>query len=668
MEPRLREIRERGDREKKLFDYSLKLEGLLRHASKHAAGIVISPASLVEHLPLFVDKEGNVLTQYAGPDVDTIGLIKFDFLGLRTLTLLEDSVKRIKKSREIEVDLSTLRLDDRLTYQNLTRGDTVGVFQMEGSGIRKLITQLKPSCFEDIIAVIALFRPGPLDSGAAEQFIKRKHGKEPISYPHPLLEPVLKETYGVTIYQEQVMQIAQVLAGYSLEDADNLRRAMGKKKKEVMQEERSRFLKGAAKQKIPDRIAGEIFDQMETFAAYGFNKAHAAAYALISYQTAHLKAHYPQEFLAALMSLEMGDTNKTYKNIAECRLQGIPVLPPDVHESDEGFTVSGETIRFGLGAVKGVGSKAIEVIQTARKDGPFADLFDFCARVRGSQVNKRVLESLVKCGALDSLSSSRAQLMAGLEEALRWADQQANGSANSAQMGLFTDSNGKNGSTHPTLPQVAEWADVDKLRNERETLGFFITGHPLDKYVGRLHGIVSLTTESLKNRAHQEKVRLAGVIHSLKLKNNKKGDRYATFTFEDKEGVVEVIVWPEAYRKHEAAIHSDQPVCLSGTLDVDEDRCQIIADEVVPLESVATEEVRQVHIQVPADITTKEDLIALRDVLRQHQGNCQAVLHLMRPDYQETVVALPQTLKVAPTRAMLVAIERLFGSGVTSFR
>jgi DNA polymerase-3 subunit alpha len=407
---------------------------------------------------------------------------------------------------------------------------------------------------------------------------------------------------------------------------------------------------------------------METFAAYGFNKSHAAAYAFISFQTAYLKTHYPQEFMAALMSLEMGDINKTYKNIAECRLQNIPVLPPDVNESDQDFTVSGEKIRFGLGAVRGVGAKAIEVIQVARQDGSFTDLHDFCARVRGSQVNKRVMESLIKCGALDSLKASRAQLLAGMDEALKWADQQANGGANAAQLGLFGAGNGKNGDGRPQLPLVEEWADTDKLRHERETLGFFITGHPLDKYVGRLFGVVSLTTDSLKNRQHQEKVKLAGVIHSLKLKNNKKGDRYATFTFEDKDGVVEVIVWPEAYRKYEAAIHADQPVCLSGALDLDEDRCQIIADEVVPLESVATEEVKQIHIQVPSDVTTKEDLLALRDVLQQHQGNCRAILHLMRPDYSETVIALPQDLNVAPSRAMLVAIERLFGNGMASFR
>ena len=666
MEPRLREVRERGEREQKLFEHSLKLEGLLRHASKHAAGIVISPTPLVEHLPLYLDKEKHILTQYAGPDVDTIGLIKFDFLGLKTLTLIHDVVRRIAEGRDITIDLSAIPIDDRATYRGLTRGDTVGVFQMEGSGIRKLITQLKPNCFEDIFAVIALFRPGPLDSGAAEQFIKRKHGKESVSYPHPLLEPVLKETYGVTIYQEQVMQIAQTLAGYSLSDADNLRRAMGKKKKEVMQEERAKFLKGAAENKIKDRLAREIFDAMETFAAYGFNKSHAASYALISYQTAYLKTHFPQEFMAALTSLEMGDTNKTYKNIAECRVHNIPVLPPDVNESGEDFTVRGQTIRFGLGAVKGIGSKAIEVIQEARQAGPFTDVYDFCTRVQSSQANKRVMESLIKCGAFDSFHTSRAQLLAGIEEAMRWAAQKASGHSNANQMGLFV--NGGADPAHPELPGVDEWSDIEKLNKERETLGFFITGHPLDKYVGRLHGVTSLTTAGLKRRSHQEKVRLAGVIQSLKLKNNKKGDRYATYTLEDKAGGVEVIVWPEAYRRHEAEVHSDQPVLVSGSLDADEDRCQIIANEIVPLDSVAKDEVEQVHIQVPADITTKEDLVALKTVLTEHQGQCHTFLHLLRPDHSETVISLPEQLKVAPTEAMLTAVEQLFGSGVASFR
>lgn len=666
MEPRLREVRRRGAREDKLFGHALKLEGLLRHASKHAAGIVISPTPLVDHLPLYVDKEKSVLTQYAGPDVDAIGLIKFDFLGLRTLTLIHDVVKRVKESRDVEVELDTMPLDDRTTYQSLSKGNTVGVFQMESGGIRKLIRQLKPSCFEDIFAVIALFRPGPLDSGAAEQFIRRKNGKDPVTYPHPLLEPVLKDTYGVAIYQEQVMQIAQLLGGYSLSDADNLRRAMGKKKKDVMRAERVKFLRGAAQNDIPEKLAGEIFDAMETFAAYGFNKSHAASYALISYHTAYLKTHYPQEFMAALTSLEMGDTNKTYKNIAECRLHNIPILPPDVNESGDGFTVHGQTIRFGLGAVKGVGSKAIEVIETARADGPFTDLYDFCARVQSSLANKRVLESLIKCGAFDSLQVPRAQLMAGLEDSMRWAAQQAGHDTSLNQMGLFA--NGEAGSTPPRLPNVAEWSDLEKLNMERETLGFYITGHPLDKYVDRLQGADVVTTDKLHTCRHQEKIRLAGVIQSLKLKNNKKGDRYATLTLEDKAGGGEVIVWPEAYRRHEAELQSAEPVLLSGSLEVDDDRYQVIATEILALDSVTEPSVEQVHIQVPTDSLSKEDLVALRDVLTEHHGQCHTFLHLLRPDQSETVISLPDTLKVAPTPAMRSAVEGLFGSVMTSFR
>ena len=664
MEPRLREVRARGEREEKLFGHALKLEGLLRHASKHAAGVVISPTPLVDHLPLYVDKEKSVLTQYAGPDVDEIGLIKFDFLGLKTLTLIQDVVQRIKESRGTEVDLDTLPLDDPPTYRLLSKGNTVGVFQMESDGIRKLMRQLKPNCFEDVFAVIALFRPGPLDSGAADQFIRRKNGKERVGYPHPRLEPVLEDTYGVTIYQEQVMQIAQLLGGYSLSDADNLRRAMGKKKKDVMQAERKKFLDGAARNDIPAKLAGEIFDAMETFAAYGFNKSHAASYALISYQTAYLKTHYPQEFMAALTSLEMGDTNKTYKNMAECRLHGIPVLPPDVNESGDGFTVRGQTIRFGLGAVKGVGSKAIEVIEAARRDGPFTDLYDFCTRVQSTVTNKRVLESLVKCGAFDSFGMPRARLLAGVEDAMRWAALRAAGNAD--QMGLFANGDAESG--YPALPEAAEWSDVEKLNLERETLGFYITGHPLDKYADRLPGAGVVTTDQLATRRHQEKVRVAGVIQSLQAKNNKKGDRYATLILEDKAGGASVIVWPEAYRRHEAELQSDQPVLLSGTLEVDDDRCQIIASEVVALDAVTEAKVEQVHIQVPTDSVSRDDLVALRHVLTEHGGQCRTFLHLLQPDQSETVISLPDALKVAPTPAMQMAIKQVFASVATSFR
>ncbi|MGH7789429.1 MAG: DNA polymerase III subunit alpha, partial [Candidatus Binatia bacterium] len=469
MEPRLRELRDKGEREGLLFEHALKLEGLLRHASKHAAGIVIGSRPLVEDLPLFMDKEGSVMTQYAGPHVDEIGLIKFDFLGLKTLTLVHKVVQRIRNGRGVEIDLSTLPLDDKKTYKTIAKGDTVGIFQMESGGMRKLVTQLRPNTFEDIIAVLALFRPGPLDSGMVEQFIKRKHGKEEVKYPHPRLEPILEPTYGVIVYQEQVMQIAQVLAGYSLGDADNLRRAMGKKDSAKMKKERERFTAGAGRQKISEKQAGEIFDQMETFAQYGFNKSHSAAYALVSFHTAYLKAHYPEEFMAGLLTLEMSDTDKTFKNIAECRERGIRILPPDANESREDFTVLAQPdanglrpIRFGLCAVRGVGSKAVETILAVRDaDGPYSTLGDLCKRVLAckpagngasasaanelapaaeaqagpAQVNKKVLEGLLKCGAFDFTGATRRQLYDILDKTMQWASAAAKEDTN--QIGLF---------------------------------------------------------------------------------------------------------------------------------------------------------------------------------------------------------------------------------------
>jgi DNA polymerase-3 subunit alpha len=674
MEPRLQTIRKRGEREEQLFGHALRLEGLLRHASKHAAGIVIGARPLVESLPLFVDKDGAVMTQYPYVDVDRIGLIKFDFLGLKTLTMIHKIVGRIEESRGTKVDVGRLPLTDRATYQLMARGDTVGVFQMESGGMRKKLAQLRPSSFEDVIAMLALFRPGPLDSGMVDEFIKRKHGKVPIKYLHPALEPILKETYGVIVYQEQVMQIAQVLAGFSLGDADNLRRAMGKKKKAEMARQKERFISGAVEQKVPKKLAQDIFEQMETFAAYGFNKSHSAAYALISYQTAYLKAHYPEEFMAGLMTLEMGDTDKTYKNIAECRGRDIPILPPDVNESREDFTV-GEAdaqgrrpIRFGLGAVRGVGGKAIEAIIAARAtDGPFTSLASFCRRVQGPQVNKRVLESLIKCGAFDFTGEPRRRQVDAVERICQWVTQEAR-AAETNQIGLFAAAGEAAENLPPPLPEVGEWEEMERLNAERETLGFFITGHPLQRYARDLNRVGDVTTAALRKRAHQVKVKIAGVIHTLKLKNSRKGDRYATFNLEDLEGVTEVIAWPETYRRCETSVHSGEPVCVSGTLEVSEERCQIIADEVCPLLEAREKAIRQVHIALRAERVAEQDLQTLRETLSQHRGACTTFLHLLLPDRTETVIALPAELKVAATERMVEDVERLFGNGVTSFQ
>ncbi len=687
MEPRLREVRDAGAREKELFENALKLEGLFRQTTKHASGIVISNRPLVEDVPLFVDPDGLLLTQYAYNEVDAIGLIKFDFLGLKTLTLIESAVRRVREGKAVEIDFTRTPLDDKKTYELLGRGDTVGIFQMESGGMRKLLTDLRPSCFEDVIAVLALYRPGPLDSGMVEEFIKRKRGKEPIRYLHHALEPILKETYGVIVYQEQVMKIAQVLAGYTLGDADNLRRAMGKKKAEEMARERVRFLDGASRHGLRAELGGEIFDQMETFAAYGFNKSHSAAYALVSYQTAFLKAHYPHEFMAALLTMEMGDTDKTYKNIADCREREIRILPPDVNQSREDFTVAGDTIRFGLGAVRGVGGKAIETILAARSE-PFQSFADFCRQVRGAVINKRVIESLIQCGAFDSLGVSRGRLFAAVEDMLRWAERTER-EANSNQRSLFGGAGSSLAAAMaepPPLPNVPEWPEKEMLRCEKEAIGIFLTGHPLDKFQRDLARLTTASTATLSARTNQERVAIAGVIHTVKQKNSKKGDRYATFSLEDKAGVVEVIAWPEAYRKFETVIHGDDPVLVTGMLDKQEaaprsadetegegieaprERCQIIADEIRSLAAAREQSVRQVHLEVPADRITEAQLVQLRETLSQHRGSCPAYLHLIVPGRSEAVIELPESLRVVPSEAMLDAVERIFGSGVAMLR
>jgi len=673
-EPRLREIRAKGEQEERLFSFALRLEGLLRHCSKHAAGVVIAEKPLIESLPLFVDKDGAVMTQFSYGDVEKIGLIKFDFLGLKTLTMIQGIVRRIREGRGVDIDVADLPLDDKKTYKLIAKADTVGVFQLESGGMRTVLSRLRPNCFEDVIAVNALFRPGPLGAGMVDQYIKRKHGKEEIKYLHPLLKPFLAETYGVPVYQEQVMQIAQALAGYSLGEADILRRAMGKKQAAEMEKQKGRFLDGAAATGLTEKLATEIFEQMATFADYGFNKSHSAAYAVVTFQTAYLKAHYREEFMAGLLTLEMGDTDKTYKNIAECREVGIPILPPDVNESSRDFTVivgagGKRAIRFGLGAVRGVGTKAIEAIIEARAEkGRFESLAAFCERVDMQQVNRRVLESLVKCGAFDSTGAKRRAMSDGLDAICQWASVSRK-PEDTSQMGLFAPGAIKTTrAPAPTPPEVPEWDSTELLAWERDTIGFFITGHPLDKYEKDLRRFTDAATGDVRNRNHQDKVRVGGVIHSLKLKNNKKGKRYATFNLEDRVGVIEVIAWPETFTKYEAVMESGVPVVVAGSVDIRDDRCQLIADEIAPLTEAREKSVRQVHIALRAEHVDRDQLVTLRATLAAHSGGCSAFLHLLLEDLTETVIALPPDFKVAPSEQMIADVEGLFGRGVTTFQ
>jgi DNA polymerase-3 subunit alpha len=673
MEPRLRQERKNHP---ELFEYAFKLEGLLRHTSKHAAGIVISDAPLSDTVPLYVDKEttegGIAITQYSMKSVEDMGLIKFDFLALKNLTLIKDTLGLIAAGGKEPPDLNAIGLDDPETYRLLSRGDTVGVFQMEGSGMRRFLSDLKPTCFEDIIAAGSLFRPGPLDAiedgkTMVQHFVDRKHGREPVQYDHPLLEPVLKDTYGVIVYQEQVMRAAQALAGYSLQDADILRAAMGKKKKEVMEKERVRFIQGAVTAGVPRDLAQTIFQKIETFASYGFNRSHAAAYAMTTYRTAYLRAHHPHEFMAALMSLDMDDVAKTYKNIASLREMKIPILPPDVNRSGVKFTVADGSIRFGLGAIRGIGAKAAQAIIDQRESGgEFESMVDFCMRVGSQIVNRRVLEALIKCGAFDSTGAPRAGLMAQAEDALKLA-QKAQSDAERNQITLFGGASAAARSFAPR-ENPREWDAKERLKHEKEVLGFYITGHPLDKHEREILRISRLTTADLPSAPDASQVQIAGVIHALKLKNNKAGKRYATFSLEDREGVVEAIAWPETYHKYEELVSGADPVVVRGKLDVDEERAQIIVDEIRPLGAALLDSVREVRIRVPRTRLENGGLDALRSALERYRGKSLAYLHLGLDDGREAVLLLGDTFRVTPNEQFLAEIEEMFSPGSVELR
>jgi len=679
MEPRLPEMMKGDARVKTLIEHALRLEGLVRHASTHAAGVVLSNLPLVDHLPLFVDKEGGIVTQFDMSCVEKIGLVKFDFLGLKTLTLIHDCLKLIEVTRGEKIDISRLELDDKKTYRTLCNGNTTGVFQLESTGIREMTVKIRPNGFEDLVAILALYRPGPLDSGMAEEYIKRKNGQEKIKYLHPLLEPILKDTYGVIVYQEQVMQIAQVLGGYSMGDADILRRAMGKKDPEEMAAQRERFVDGAKKKKIDEKKATEIFDQMETFARYGFNKSHSAAYALVSYQTAYLKTHYTVEFMAALMTSEMGDTDKVIKNLAECREKEIEVLAPDINESRSDFTPVGGKIRFGLAAVKNVGEKAVEVILQSRSEGgPFESLFDFCRRVDMTAVNRRVIENLIKCGAYDSTQVSRARMFGALDDAMK-AGQAHQRDQASAQIDIFGMLGAPSKGARPgdVYPPVPEWSSQESLAFEKEALGFYISGHPLDKYDRALKKITSGTVAALKEKAQTGEIRLGGVVSALKLRNTKKGERYGNFNLEDKTGFIEVIAWPDTYKKCAELLGADDPIYVKGRLEAGEDRIQVIANEVSALAEAIKNHKNgnakmsvngeKVHLYMRESDMSADELVKLRDLLLDYPGRSVVFLHMLGIGQGETVIELPDQVRIASGPSLEATVEQLFGARV-SFR
>ena len=664
MEPRLAEYA--AGEGQQLIALARKLEGLTRHSSTHAAGVVIGDRPLDELLPMMVDKDGNNVTQYSMTYVEKVGLVKFDFLGLKTLTVLHTALEIIKGSRGVILDLNTLPINDQRTYSLLCGGNTTGVFQLESSGITEMVIRLKPSGFDDVVAILALYRPGPLDAGMVDRYIERKHGREPIVYLHPLMKEILADTYGVILYQEQIMQLARVLSGYSLGEADLLRKAMGKKDPEEMAKQESRFVGGAVERGIDKRLADEIFQQMETFARYGFNRSHTAAYALISFQTAYLKAHYGVEFMAALMTHDMDDSDKTFKNFNECRKQGISVLPPNVNESAAGFAVQGAKILFGLEAIKGTGQKAVEAILAARQSGPFQNLEDLIARVDLRQVNKRVFENIVRSGGLDFSKTSRREMFERLEELLKIFGAQKDVDPN--QISLFGSAQSR-----PTVPKrfvtLSEWPINQKLAYEREALGFYISGHPLEKFKGDLKRLGALTSADVKVTKLKD-VKVGGVITALKLKNTKKGDRYATFAFEDWLGTVDSIVWPDTYRQIQSLIVADDPVLITGRADVTAERCALIVEKMESLIALRDRNATQGFLMLTALDDMEARLPKVQSLFQRHTGTCPVKVRLQLDEGEVSIVLRDNAnspVCVLPSEALCEEVEQIFGRPVLSF-
>ncbi len=669
-EPRLKELVETDARIRDVFETACALEKSPRHAATHAAGVVISQDPLTAHVPLYKGaKEGDeIVTQFPMGDVEKVGLVKFDFLGLKTLTMIAHA-ERLLNQGQGTFSIASIPFDDAKTFALISAGHTAGVFQLESAGMRDLLTGLRPDRFEDIIASIALYRPGPMD--LIPDFVKRKQGKVPIAYEVPALEEILKETYGVIVYQEQVMAIANKIAGFSLGQADILRRAMGKKKPEEMAKLRAQFLEGAKKHKLTDRKAEKLFELIQKFAGYGFNKSHAAAYAVVTYQTAYLKTHHPNEFMAALLTSEMGNTDKVVRYINECRDLGIKVMPPDVNESGKDFSVIQEGIRFGLAAIKNVGEGAIEAIITAREDGgPYRSFFDFCHRIDIRKLNKRALECLIKAGVFDSTGVRRAQLAAVLDRTVdqALAAQQAESHGQTSIFAALESSDGpaSRSGTLPfdeSLPDLPEWDEDQLLKCEKELIGFYITSHPLARYADAVARFSTTSTERLSEVTEAKEVRLCGLVATVKQTMTKKGDRMAYLTLEDLHGMVEVIVFPDLYRTASALITPDQAVQITGTLDRGEKATRIRATKIAGLADLQTSAYIRVSIQISSTEASSQSLQQLRDVLRRHPGPCPVYLTVTIPDHFESMIAVASDLRVQPNDRLVGDIEDLIGKG-----
>ncbi|OGV57664.1 MAG: DNA polymerase III subunit alpha [Lentisphaerae bacterium RIFOXYA12_FULL_48_11] len=646
---------------KRILDYGFVLEGLYRNQGTHAAGVVIGEKPLVEIIPLSRDKEKQTVTQYSMEPLGEIGLLKMDFLGLKTLTVIKESVDLVKETAGNYIDVENLPMDDKPTYELFNRGDTVGVFQLESPGMRDLIRRVGIDRIEDLIAMIALYRPGPMNM--LDDYVNRKTGKSKIEYDHPLLESVLKETYGVMLYQEEVQKAANVLAGYSLGQADILRKAMGKKKPEVMEEQREKFISGCAKTiKLNSKQAGKIFDTMAKFAGYGFNKAHSAGYAIISYQTAYLKANYPAEFMSALLSSEIGNADKLPVFANEALEMDLKILPPDINESSVRFKPLKQAIRFGLAGIKNVGEGASEaIVAECRKNGRFTGMVNFCSRIDGQAVNKKVIESLVRSGAFDSIDTNRAKLFSAIDFAMSRAAQAArdkrSGQGNLFEM-LGTDTPA---ALDENLPECPNWHESELLANEKDLLGIYLSGHPLTKFASLLDRYQLTTVHKLKDLEDRTPTRLGGIISQLEKKLSKDKRPWARIVIEDLDGSMEVLVFPETYEKYQARIIKDSAIMVCGDVSKREEPPKLVAQEIYPLAEIPRHFATKLSIHLPVSTTEQQKMEKLKNMLRLHPGLTPVVICMEHATGQKVFVETASSLRVFPGEELIHKLEQEFG-------
>ncbi len=663
VEPQLREAAELDKTAKQLLATAQVLEGLNRHASIHAAGVVISDKPLTEYVPLFKSSDGQVTTAFDMDGISQIGLLKMDFLGLRTLTVITEAVKLIKQHQGVCIDIDILPLDDKKTYEMLAGAHAMGVFQLESGGMRDLLKKMKPSEFEDLIAILALYRPGPMGSGMLDDFIKRKRGEQKISYPHPKLEGVLKPTYGIILYQEQVMQIASVIAGFNMTQADDLRKAMGKKIASEMQKARSFFIEGCAKtNQIAEGPANQLFDLIDFFAGYGFNRSHSAAYALITYRTAYLKANYPVEFMTALLTSEKDNTDKVVEYVKECGVLGISVMPPDVNTSVAQFTVENKkAVRYGLLAVKNIGAGAIESMVHARiEGGSFVSVFDFCCRIDLRLNNRKVLESLIKSGAFDAFNCKRSQMMAVLERALE-AGTRGQKEKEVGQFSFFSmEQEGSGfGKNDETFPDIPEWPQAQILTNEKSLLGFYLSGHPLDRYKTEIEKFADFTTANIKGARDGQEARMIGLITSVKLTTTKKtNERMAIVGLEDIDGEMELVVFPSSYTQIASYLKENAVVVVKGKVSFRDGLPKMMASEMAGIDEVYN---MVKSVQVDLSNTGQPGFEKLKEKLARFPGKVPVYLQVDTNNYKRVQILVGENLYVTPSEVLMEEIKVLVG-------